>query len=98
MFVDYHSSLGASSGAIETLKEAGVPVSISRGAQLFHHKYILIDDRTLVCGSANWTKSAFNKNCDCFMVLHSLSSEQCKFMSSLGKIFETQSQPQQASE
>ncbi len=91
VFIDYHSSLGASSSAVETLKNAGVPTYISRGPQLFHHKYILIDERTLLAGSANWTKSAFYKNTDCFVILHNLSNQQTKFLQKLGGIIEAQS-------
>lgn len=87
--VDMHSGLGASSKAIEALKKAGVPVGLSQGVQLLHHKFIYIDEQTLVTGSANWTKAAFYKNSDCILALHSLNGEQRRFMNRLWRQIET---------
>lgn len=81
--VDMHSTFGASARTIESLKKAGVPVLMSQGVQLLHHKFIYIDERTLVSGSANWTKSAFYKNSDCIVILHQLNPEQKAFMNRL---------------
>ena len=90
--IDMHSGLGASKDAIEKLKKAGVKISMSRGVQLLHHKFILIDDHTLLSGSANWTKSAFYKNSDCFIILHNMTADQKTFMASLWTKIESESQ------
>lgn len=90
--IDMHSGLGASKDAIEKLKSAGVKVSMSRGVQLLHHKFILIDGHTLLSGSANWTKSAFYKNSDCFIVLHNMTAEQKSCMNSIWNRIESESQ------
>lgn len=37
---------------------------IWRGGALMHHKFALFDGKTIAFGSANWTKSAFEKNDD----------------------------------
>lgn len=87
--VDMHSSYGASAKTIDRLKKAGVKILVSRGVQLLHHKFIYIDDRLLVAGSANWTKSAFYKNSDCIVVLHNLNAEQKNFMNRLWCQIET---------
>jgi phosphatidylserine/phosphatidylglycerophosphate/cardiolipin synthase-like enzyme len=81
--IDMHSGLGASKKAVENLSNAGIKVSLSRGVQLLHHKFILIDDQTLLSGSANWTKAAFQKNSDCFIILHQMTTEQKQRMKSL---------------
>jgi phosphatidylserine/phosphatidylglycerophosphate/cardiolipin synthase-like enzyme len=81
--LDQHSSLGASAKVVKQLAEAGIPLLLSRGVQLLHHKFLLIDDELLICGSANWTKAAFCKNSDCILVLHRLTQEQKQFMQSL---------------
>lgn len=81
--VDMHSGTGASAKAVEKLKKAGVPVRLSQGTQLLHHKFIYIDEQTLVTGSANWTKAAFYKNSDCILTLHQLNPDQKKFMKRL---------------
>jgi phosphatidylserine/phosphatidylglycerophosphate/cardiolipin synthase-like enzyme len=91
--VDMHSGMGASSKAVEKLKKANVPVFLSRGSQLLHHKFIYIDDKTLIAGSANWTKAAFYKNSDCILALHRLNSDQKKFMTQLWSQIEISTQP-----
>lgn len=93
VIMDLHSSLGASSRAVEQLKSSGVRISMSRGVQLLHHKFILIDDQTLLVGSANWTKAAFYKNSDCFLILHNLNEEQKIFMNRLWTRLDAEATP-----
>jgi len=81
--IDMHSGLGASASAIEKLKKSGIRVLLSQGTQLLHHKFIYIDDHTLLTGSANWTKAAFYKNSDCFLSLYPLNPDQKSFMNRL---------------
>lgn len=83
LIVDMHSGLGASAKGVDRLKRAGVPVSFSQGVQLLHHKFVYIDEETLITGSANWTKSAFYKNSDCILALHNLNKKQKRFMNRL---------------
>jgi cardiolipin synthase A/B len=83
LVVDSHSGLGASAKAVEQLRMGGVPVFLSQGLQLLHHKFLLVDDQMLVCGSANWTKAALTKNSDCILILHQLTQEQKQFMKRL---------------
>jgi len=71
--------------AIYRLNRAKIGVSISKGKKLFHHKYMIIDDRILVSGSANFTKSAFEKNYDLFFVLYNLNKKQKTFLSKIWK-------------
>ncbi len=92
VLLDMHSSLGASSSAVKTLQKEGVRVVCSQGVQLMHHKFVYIDERTLVTGSANWTKAAFSKNSDCLLVLHNLSPTQRTFMNRLWHNIETATQ------
>lgn len=90
LIIDMHSGLGASFQAIEKLKNAGVRVLMSKGLQLLHHKFILIDEQILLTGSANWTKAAFYKNSDCILALHNLDETQKKFMKTLWNRIETE--------
>jgi len=87
--VDMHSGLGASASAIDRLKKSGVRILLSQGTQLLHHKFIYIDEQTLLTGSANWTKAAFYKNSDCFLILHNLNPDQKSFMNRLWNQVET---------
>lgn len=88
--IDMHSGLGASREVVERLRIAGIRLLFSQGIQLFHHKFAYIDEQMLVAGSANWTKAAFQKNCDSLVILHSLNEEQKRFMNRLWKRIETE--------
>jgi phosphatidylserine/phosphatidylglycerophosphate/cardiolipin synthase-like enzyme len=83
--IDLHSGLGASAKTVGALKKAGVRILYSQGVQLLHHKFVLIDDSTLIAGSANWTKAAFTKNSDCLAMLHNLTTDQRSYMNYLWK-------------
>lgn len=91
--IDLHSGLGASAKAINHLQQNGVKVLFSQGVQLLHHKFVWIDDHTLLCGSANWTKAAFEKNSDCILALMHLTKEQKEFMESLWNRIEIEAAP-----
>ncbi|MEI6242997.1 MAG: phospholipase D-like domain-containing protein [Chlamydiota bacterium] len=92
VFVDYHSGLGSSLKAVKKLQEAHVPIFLHQGSQLFHHKYAVIDDKVLICGSTNWTLAAFKKNQDCFLILHDLTNKQKSFLQKLEKTSRSDSQ------
>jgi len=81
--LDYYTAGGSSKKIVEELLQAGISVHTSRGAQLFHHKWALIDETTLITGSTNWTKSAFTHNYDDFIIVHDLTEQQRKLMRSL---------------
>ena len=78
VILDMHSSLGASSKAFQRLQNEGVDVLLSQGLQLMHHKFAYIDEKVLITGSANWTKSAFTKNQDCLIALSPVTKDQNK--------------------
>jgi cardiolipin synthase A/B len=85
VYIDQTSGSGASKKAIERLKNAHITTKLCKSNKLFHHKYICIDDNMLICGSANWTKSAFEKNYDLFFILYNLSKPQSKQLNALWK-------------
>ena len=89
--IDFNSGFGASKQAIEKLKSNGAKVILSTSSKLLHHKFLYVDENTLVCGSANWTKAAFYKNHDCFAVLHNMTSQQKRFMEELWEKIEEDS-------
>jgi len=80
--IDFGASLGISSKVIKQLKNEKINVLLSQGSQLLHHKFILIDDKILITGSANLTKAAFYKNHDCFLIMQ-LNGTQKSFMEEL---------------
>lgn len=86
--VDMHSGLGASAKTVAELKKSGIKILLSQGVQLLHHKFVYIDNQTLITGSANWTQAAFTKNSDCLIILHNLSDSQKTFMNRLWKRIE----------
>ncbi len=89
--IDFQTKNGASKQAVEKLKSQGIEVIYNKELKLCHHKHILIDEKHLICGSANWTKSAFNKNLDCFLILYNLDRGQKKFLNKLFKTIELES-------
>jgi phosphatidylserine/phosphatidylglycerophosphate/cardiolipin synthase-like enzyme len=74
--IDKNSGKGASAQVVKLLKSNSIDVRLSRGMGLLHHKFMVVDGKTLVNGSANWTKAAFNSNDDCFMLIDPLSEQQ----------------------
>ncbi|MGK7913078.1 MAG: phospholipase D-like domain-containing protein [Synechococcus sp.] len=55
--------------ALAILEAAGIPIvddteDGSRGSDLMHHKFMVIDDREVVTGSANWTLSGMHGDFD----------------------------------
>jgi phosphatidylserine/phosphatidylglycerophosphate/cardiolipin synthase-like enzyme len=74
--VDRYSGKGASAKIVRLLQQGGIPVRLSTGNKLMHHKFAYIDDRILVNGSANWTNAAFKENDDYFIILYPLNPEQ----------------------
>jgi len=91
--IDYNSGQGVSAIVVKLLKNGGVPVRLSSGTGLLHHKFAYIDENILINGSANWTKAAFTKNDDCFMILHNLKPEQKQFMNQLWDVILADSAP-----
>lgn len=81
--IDYYAAKGSSAKIVELLKKNRIDVAVSRGGPLLHHKFMYIDDKILVNGSANWTKAAFTVNDDCFIVMHDLNEKQNHQMQSL---------------
>ncbi len=77
--IDHSSSQGASRKAIEELCKNGISPLKSEGGKLLHHKWALIDQKTLFLGSANWTRLAFQKNEDCLFILHNLTEKQTNY-------------------
>ena len=76
--VDRAQTNGTNKKSVARLVDSPVKVRINRGSELFHHKFVILDDHTLINGSANWTKSAFGRNGDCFLILHDLEEGQQK--------------------
>jgi len=91
--IDHYSGKGVSAKIAKYLKDNNIDVSLSRGGPLLHHKFMHIDNKILVNGSANWTKAAFSQNDDCFMVIHNLTKEQNKKMKNLWKVIKTEAIP-----
>ncbi|NGX33702.1 MAG: Phospholipase D [Candidatus Anoxychlamydiales bacterium] len=89
--IDFQTKNGASKKAIESLKKENIEIIYNKEVKLCHHKHIVIDKKQLICGSANWTNSAFNKNYDCFLILYGLNHSQKKFLKKLWRTIELES-------
>lgn len=91
--VDYYTGRGASEKALRRLRGHGVKVLLSQGQQLLHHKWAWIDGKRLVLGSTNWTKAAFKRNQDCFLIFHDLPENQKNYIENLKEIIELEANP-----
>lgn len=89
--IDAYTARGASKKMIHRLEKEGIRFFLSQGKELLHHKWAVIDEQTLVLGSANWTKAAFNKNHDFLLFLSPLENEQIHFLHHLWEIIEVES-------
>ena len=76
--LDHYTRDGSSKKVADFLCNNDVPVYVSQGLQLLHHKWALIDDEILIAGSANWTQSAFKKNKDLLFALFLYDSLKIK--------------------
>lgn len=74
--MDKNASRGTCQKIARLFHREKVPLRVNTDMGLLHHKCMIIDDETLVMGSANWTQAAFTKNQDCFVVLHDLTEKQ----------------------
>ena len=73
---DKGQAVGVCIDTITRLSQSGIDIRLSSGLGLLHHKFAWIDNQILVNGSANWTLSAFSRNRDCFLILHTLTTIQ----------------------
>jgi cardiolipin synthase A/B len=90
--IDRYSGKGASAKIVRLLEQNKIPVRLSTGQGLLHHKFVYIDDHILVNGSANWTHKAFKENDDCFIVIDPLTPEQQTKMNKLWSVIQKQSE------
>lgn len=81
--LDRYSGKGASAHIVKMFQRAGIPVKLSTGQGLLHHKFAYIDGSVLINGSANWTNNAFKSNDDCFLVIYPLEPQQQQKMDRL---------------
>jgi cardiolipin synthase A/B len=94
--IDRTSSFGASAKVVSILSQGKISLRTNKGPGLLHHKFIYIDNKILVNGSANWTKRAFSQNDDCFIILNDLNTDQQKQLNDLWKVIQFDSTPVQA--
>lgn len=81
--MDQKQASGVCTQTLIALQRSGIAVRLSGTQSLFHHKCAWIDEKILINGSANWTKSAFSRNDDCLLILYPLSIGQNKKMKEL---------------
>ena len=53
---------------VDQLAKLGVPVRVDQSEYHMHHKYAIFDQRQLLTGSYNWTRSAANHNQENFII------------------------------
>lgn len=86
VLIDRGSAKGASKKVAHLLHRNNIALNTNSDIGLAHHKFMYIDQKSLVNGSANWTKAAFTQNHDCFIVIDKLNKIQQQKMNKLWKI------------
>lgn len=81
--MDRQQASSASGKIAALLQKRDIPVRLSNGPGLLHHKFVYIDGTILESGSANWTRAAFTQNEEVFVILRNLTVEQQKQMDAL---------------
>ena len=74
LIIDAHHALQAYSKH-EQLRQAGIKVKVENWAGKMHAKTVIIDDKTIISGSANWTYSAFKYNDENLLVFKNVPKE-----------------------
>jgi len=59
----------------EKLRKAGIKVKVENWAGKMHAKTVIIDDETIITGSANWTYSAFKYNDENLLIFRNAPKE-----------------------
>ncbi len=54
---------------VSRLEDAGIPVRVDRTRHHMHHKFAVIDRKTVLTGSYNWTRSAATSNQENVVIL-----------------------------
>jgi phosphatidylserine/phosphatidylglycerophosphate/cardiolipin synthase-like enzyme len=67
------------------LKAAGITVLNKQHLQLIHNKMMVVDDNTLVNGSANWSKSWWTRNDESYTVMHNMDASQKNYLDAYWK-------------
>jgi len=60
-----------STRAFQRLKDAGIKVSYDEPTRYLHAKAVIIDKKTVILGSTNWTESAFDKSIEASVLIDS---------------------------
>jgi phosphatidylserine/phosphatidylglycerophosphate/cardiolipin synthase-like enzyme len=55
---------------IDRLAKAGIAVKMDNTSNHMHHKFMVVDDRSLLTGSYNWTRSAARYNHENIVLIH----------------------------
>ena len=74
LIIDAHHALQPYSKH-EQLRKAGIKVKVENWPGKMHAKTVIIDDKTIISGSANWTHSAFNFNDENLLVFKNVPNE-----------------------
>lgn len=55
-----------------------LPIRIPKGYELMHQKCFLIDQKIVILGSLNWSRSGFKKNRECLLIFENLTPSETR--------------------
>ena len=67
-------------GVLQEFLRVGINVVTNPSISFMHNKMMIVDDKILVNGSANWSKSSFTRNDESFVILQPLTEKQQDFL------------------
>lgn len=73
-------------------------IRVVKSTNSLHHKFAVIDHRTLIFGSVNWSKNGFHGNIEDLLLLHNLSPRQEKKLQAIWKQLYALSKPIEAAQ
>jgi phosphatidylserine/phosphatidylglycerophosphate/cardiolipin synthase-like enzyme len=83
IYLDKMQASGCGRSVVACLEKHNILIKYNKSRPLLHHKLALIDNKTLITGSLNWTKAAFKKNKEIVLTIHNLDNKQKKTLHEL---------------
>lgn len=78
LYLDKMQAKGCCKATLEALKKEGLKIKHNKSRALLHQKLCLIDNKTLITGSLNWTKAGLEKNKELVLIIDKIDHTQKK--------------------
>ncbi|WP_375793353.1 phospholipase D-like domain-containing protein [Chlamydia sp. 12-01] len=76
---------------IQALKDSNLTLHTKTTRYRLHHKFAVVDQKTLIAGSVNWSEAGFCINSEDMLILNNLTNKQVKKLDKIWRDLEKQS-------